>query len=346
LYKNIIYITIFFIALIVPAKKVIAQKIDTIIHINGNVMTGDFKKMVYGVITWKMDGMGTISLEEPKVKTIISKKQFEIKMKSKRVYFGSFGASDKARTVYIITATDSILKTTDDIVEAYPIKRSFWMRTSGNFSLGLNYSKGSDITTFSFSGDLTYRKRNANYSLTWDDNFTYQGDTLNSSKADVDLSWERLLNKGWSTGLALTATQNLELGTKLRIGVSALGIKDIKYNNWNRFYVGAGFNVTQETPYDDSGKTDDIAGILTAVWKVYKYTSPKVWVDADISYLPYFTDSGRYRTVLNINPKVSIFSDDFKVGFNFYYNYDSKPTTTGASNDDYGINLQFTYSLH
>ncbi len=74
MYKNIIYITIFFIALIVPAKKVIAQKIDTIIHINGNVMTGDFKKMVYGVITWKMDGMGTISFEEPKVKTIISKK--------------------------------------------------------------------------------------------------------------------------------------------------------------------------------------------------------------------------------------------------------------------------------
>ena len=343
--KNIIYITIFFIALIVPTKKVIAQKIDTIIHVNGNVMTGDFKKMVYGVITWKMDGMGTISLEEPKVKTIISKKQFEIKMKSNRVYFGSFGPSDKARTVYIITATDTILKATDDIVEAYPIKKNFWARTSGNFSLGLNYSKGSDIATFAFSGNLTYRKRNANYNLDWDDNFTYQGDTLNSSKVDVSLSWERLLNKGWSTELAFTASQNLELGTKLRLGIDALGIKDIQYNNWNRFYVGAGLNVTQETPYDDSGQTQDLAGLITAVWKVYKLWSPKVWVDANLTFIPYFTDS-RYRTVININPQVSLFSDNFKVGLKFYYNYDSNPTTTGASNDDYGINLQFTYALH
>ena len=322
-----------------------AQKIDTIIHINGNVMTGDFKKMVYGVITWKMDGMGTISLEEPKVKTIISKKQFEIKMKSQRIYFGSFAPTDKARTVYIVTANDTILKETDDIVSAFPIKNSFWMRVSGNFSLGLNYSKGSDITSFAFSGNLSYRKRNANYNFSWDDNFTYQGDTLNSSKVDVNLSWERILNKGWSTEVALTANQNLELGTKLRLGISALGLKDIKYNNWNRFYVGAGLNVTQETPYDDSGKTEDLAGLISAVWKVYKYTSPKIWVDADISFLPYFTDN-RYRTVLNINPQVSIFSDDFKIGLKFYYNYDSNPTTSGASNDDYGINLQFTYSLH
>jgi len=43
-----------------------AQKTDTIVHINGNVLTGDFKRMNYGIVTWKMDGMGTISLEEPK----------------------------------------------------------------------------------------------------------------------------------------------------------------------------------------------------------------------------------------------------------------------------------------
>jgi len=48
----------------------IAQKTDTIIHINGDVLTGDLKKMAYGVVTWKMDGMGTISLEEVKINTI------------------------------------------------------------------------------------------------------------------------------------------------------------------------------------------------------------------------------------------------------------------------------------
>ena len=343
--NKILYIIFFFIAFVIPTNKANAQKTDTIIHINGNIMTGEFKKLVYGVITWKMDGMGTINFEEPKVQTIISKKIFEIKMKNKDIHFGSFAAADVARAVYIITVSDTLLTKTDDIVEAYPIKNSFWMRTSGDFSLGLNYSKGSNVTTFAFSGNLSYRKRNSYFNIAWDDNFTYQTDTLSSSKIDVNLTWERLLDKGWSTELGLMATQNLELGTKLRIGINAIGIKDIKYNSWNRFYLGAGLSLTKETPYDDSGVTDDLTGIITAVWKVYKLTSPKVWVDANVTFIPYITDT-RYRTVLNINPQVSLFSDNFKVGFKIYYNYDSQPTTNVASNEDYGLNLQFTYSLH
>ena len=35
-----------------------AQKIDTIYHINGNILTGDVKRLVYGVVSYKMDGMG------------------------------------------------------------------------------------------------------------------------------------------------------------------------------------------------------------------------------------------------------------------------------------------------
>ena len=91
---------------------------------------------------------------------------------------------------------------------------------------------------------------------------------------------------------------------------------------------------------------EDITGIVQVVWKVFKYTNPKVWVDANVSFLPYITGGPRYRTVFNLNPKVSIFSDDFKVGFTFYYNQDSKPPSNAPSKYDYGLNLQLTYTLH
>ena len=91
--RIVIYIIFFIVSISFIQKKGIAQKTDTIIHINGNVLTGDFKKMVYGVVSWKMDGMGTISLEEVKINTIRSKKLFEIKMKSGLTYFGSFDTS-------------------------------------------------------------------------------------------------------------------------------------------------------------------------------------------------------------------------------------------------------------
>lgn len=327
-------------------KAGLAQKTDTIFHINGNILTGDLKKMIYGVASWKMDGMGTISLEEVKINTIKSKKMFEIKMKNGFIYFGSFDTSGIDKKVYIKVTNGKELVNIYDIVEIYPIKRNFWMRTSGNFSLGLNYSKGSNVATIAFSGNLNYRKKNSFWEFAWDDNNTFQGDTLSSSKADVSLAWQRLLKKHWSTQVVIGLDQNSELGTQRRTGIGLTGIRDIAYNNWNRFYAGAGLAVNNEVPYGDSEVTNDLLGVFTLVWKVYKYTIPKVWVDANIAYLPYFTDPGRYRISINLNPQISIFSDDFKIGFTSYFAYDSEPSGDAASSDDYGINLTFTYSLH
>ena len=322
------------------------QKTDTIVHINGNILTGDFKKMNYGVVTWKMDGMGTINLEEPKISTIISDKIFEIKMKSGRIYFGSFESSTKAREVNLILVNENILVKIENIVEVYPIRNSFTRRLSGNFNLGANYSKGSNVATLAFSGNLDYRKRNSDFSLKWDTNDTYQGDTLSSSKSDIALSWQRTLNQSWYADVSIGVSQNLQLGTELRWSLNLSGIKDLTYNEWNRLYAAAGVNLSREIPIGDGPIKEDIAGLFQIKWKVYKLWSPKIWVDSDIMYLPYVTDSGRYRFVFNLNPKVSIFSDNFKIGFNFYYNYDSKPQFEDASNDDYGLNLQFTYSLN
>lgn len=345
--KSIISASIlFFLAFFFYTQKGTAQKTDTIVHINGNVMTGDFKKMIYGVVTWKMDGMGTISIEEPKIKTIVSKKQFEIKMDDGKFYYASFESSAIAGKVYLKMPDQSLLVNMEDIVEVYPIKNSLWSRISGNFSLGTNYSKGSNVATLAFSGNLDYRKRTSYFNLAWDTNDTYQGDTLSSSKTDVSLAWQRSLNKGWSSDVSVALSQNTELGTKLRLGLNLIGIKDLAYNSWNRLYTGAGLNIAQERGYDNSVVTNDLAGVFVVYWKVYKLTSPKVWLDANLSYLPYLTNGPRNRVTFNLNPKVNLLSDNFKVGLNFYYNYDSKPSSLQASNDDYGLNLQLTYTLH
>lgn len=340
------YFTLLMISVIIFQTAGFAQKTDTVVHINGNILTGDLKKLVYGVATWKMDGMGTISLEEIKINTIRSGKQFEIKMKDGFIYYGSFDTSNVERKVNIIMGNLTKLVKLEDIVEVYPLRRNFWMRTSGDFSAGLNYSKGSNVATISFSGNLNYRKRKSYFELVVDDNETYQGDTLSSNKSDVTLAWQRSLKNNWSTELSLGAGQNTELGTKLRLDLNAMGLKDVLYNSWIRLYLGAGLNLTRETPYDSSPEKADVAGLFQVVWKVYKFTIPKVWVDANFSYLPYLTEKKRYRATFNLNPKVSLLSDNFKVGLKFYFSYDNKPPSESASTNDYGVNLELTYSFH
>jgi len=332
--------------ILILSVQMMGQKIDTIYHINGNVMTGDFKKLNYGVVTWKMDGMGTISLEEPKINTIKSTKQFEVKMKNGLIYFGSFDTSGFDRKVNIVIANGRELINIDEIVEVYPIRRNFWLRTSGNFNLGLNYSKGSDIATFAFSGDINYRKRKSNISLNWNNNYTFQADTLNSTKGDASLGWEREIKKKWSFGAVFGWSQNSQLGTKSRINITTAGIYDFVYNRWNRFYGGLGLSGQQETPIDTTGITNDLVGVAMVGWKVYKYTNPKIWVDANISFMPYFTTTERYRTDINLSPKISIVGDDLKLGFRLYYTYDTNPAVTAVSKSDWGINLEITYSFH
>jgi len=196
------------------------------------------------------------------------------------------------------------------------------------------------------SGNFKYRKRKTFFELALDDNNTYQGDSLSSSKSDISFAWQRSLKKSWSTELSVGASQNTELGTKLRLDFNVIGIKDISYNVWNRFYTGAGISVARETPYDGSTEKADLAGLVQVVWKVYKFNVPKIWVDANVSYLPYITESSRYRAVINLSPRISVLSDNFKIGINSYYNFDSKPPSGASSTSDYGINLELTYSFH
>lgn len=344
--KALFYIIFLFIAFLHIHHEVHAQKTDTIVHINGNILTGDFKKLNYGVVTWKMDGMGTISLEEVKINTIKSQKQFEIKMKNGFIYFGSFDSSAVHRKVKILYQDQEELVNVSDVVEVYPIKRNFWMRTTGKFSLGGNYTKGSNIGTLVFSGNLDYRKKNTFFSFTWDDNNTFQGDSLSNSKADVQLLWQRQFKHMWSSQVSTSISQNTELGIQRKISVALAGIRDISYNSWNRFYAGAGLVVVRQTPTDDSGDVNDLTGIAQVVWKVYRYTKPKISVDSNINFQPYITSGGRYTASANLNPSISVLSNNFKVGLTLYYNFDSKPATETASTYDYGVNFQLSYALH
>ena len=340
-----------FISICIPHSKVVGQKTDTIYHINGNILTGELKKLTYGVVTWKMDGMGTIDLEEIKINTMLSNKMFEIKMKGEIIYYGSFVPSNDYRKVFIIFTNskgepEKKLVRIEDIVEFYTIKNNFWARTSGDFSLGFNYSKGSDVGSVAFAGNLDYRNKKNYAYFSWSGNNTFQGDSISSTNTTVSLGFQRLINNGWSYQSAISGTQNSELGTKLRWELDLTGIKDIVYNSWNRFYGGTGVSLLREIPYgNDPIAQDDVAGLFQLVWKVYKITEPKIWVDANVSYLPYLTEK-RYRTNFNLNPKVSIFSNNFKVGFALYYNFDSDPSEDAVSTNDYGINLNLSYSLH
>jgi hypothetical protein len=320
------------------------QKTDTIVHINGNVLTGEIKKLDYGIVTFKMDGMGTISFEIEKIQSIKSQKYFEMKLSNGNYYFGTFDTSLLKQKVKIVLNQRLELVNIKDIIEVYPIKKNFWLRLSGQFDLGFDFSKGSNVGKLNFNGYLNYRKRKSYYEFSWTNNSTVQSDTISSAKADISISYQRFLREKWSMNFQTGLNKNTELGLDVRAFVTALGIWDIIHNNRNRLYLGGGLSGNREWSNDSIGN-NNLEMAFSTSYKLFKYISPKIDLYTDFTFFPSLSTKRRMRFEYNLNSKFEVFKD-FYLGLNFYYSYDNKPITVTAAKDDWGVSTTIGYSFH
>ena len=331
--------------LFMTSMNLFGQKTDTIIHVNGNILLGEIKKLNDGIITYKMDGMGTIKFQVDKINTFKSEKSFQVVLKGGKQYFGSFDTCGIERHVKLILINGSDRLFIEDIIELYPIKKNFWLRTSGSLGLGFNFSKGSNIATLTTSGSLNHRNRHSYAELSWSDNTTYQSDSINSNKSDANLMIQRLIYRKWYLGFNIEGSSNSELGYKFRIlgGVSVINYIIQDYHN--RLYVSLGSNANREWSKDNDEVTNNMEGLLGINYHYYKYTDPEINITTYVNTYPNFTTSGRYRVNYYLDAKVEVISD-FNVGINIYYNFDSKPISVHAARDDYGIATTISYTFH
>ena len=334
-----------FISFIVLSVSVYAQKTDTIVHTNGNILTGEIKRIDFGIVSFKMDGMGTIKYEMDKVQSIKSDKYFEIKLAHGLYYFGTFDTSRQERKVKIVLVDKTELVDVKSLIEVFPIKQNFWLRVSGKIDMGVDFNKGSGIGTVNFNGNVSYRKRKSFYQFSWANNTIMQKDTVSSAKADVDIEYQRYIKNKWSAKVKSGVNENTELGLNLRLYLTAYGIWDVVHNNRNRLYVGAGLSGNREWSGGDSTANNNSELVITTEYKLYKFTNPEIDIVTDFSVYPSINQNHRLRLEYNLKTKFELFND-FYLGLNYYYSFDSKPITIDASSEDWGITTTIGYSFH
>jgi len=322
-----------------------AQKTDTIIHINGNVLLGEIKKLDYGIITFKMDGMGTINFELDKVSTFSSKKHFQVTVKSGLQYYGTFDTSSVNRMVKLNVINGEETVPIYSIVELYPIKKNFWLRTSGIFSLGFNFSKGSGIASLNTSGKLDYRNRKSYTVVNWSEYATVQSDTITSNKTDASLDFQRVIVRKWYFGLNGELSSNSELGLDMRVLAGLSVLNYVVHDNHNRLFLSLGASGNREWAEAGSTPTNNIEGLLGVNYHFFKYTTPEIHITTFVNAYPNITTSDRWRLNYSLDAKIEVIND-FHVGVNLYYNYDNKPISIGASTNDYGLTTTLSYSFH
>ena len=333
---------LFLMIIILPAKLFAGPKTDTVFLKNGDRITGEIKRLEYGVLFLKTSGLGTINIEFDRIKTFYSKDRFTIKLASGLRFFGTIDTSGVEGYVILQVSSFSIQEPISEIVELFPVKRAFWKRLDGSIDFGYSYTKASTVSQLDFAGHIDYRVEKSISKLNTSFTVTDQEGKDRIRKQDYSFAYNRLFKRKWFAAGAIGMQQNTELGVDYRYwGGPAIG-NHIVNNNLHVLSGLGGVLVMTEKSLADS-IINSIEGIVQLDYRIFRFNKPDIDIKSNINFYPSFTSVGRYRIEYNLNAKLEIFND-FYFGVRFYDNYDSKPVDKTAENNDWGVTTSIGYS--
>lgn len=324
-----------------------AQKTDTIFHVNGNILTGEIKKVVDGILLFKMEGMGSINIEVEKINTFKSPKLLQVRTKNGELIFGNIDTSfafGYVKVGYGINKTDVLIM---DIVEVFPIKSTFWLRTSGRFDLGLDYAKSTAMIRVNTSGEIEHRIQKRSYKIIWNTYASSQKiDTsiILTRKADASFTYKSLIKGPWLWTASYGENSNSELGLDLRLFLGFAIQNDIIYTTRQHLFAQVGANYNREFP-TDGRILNNPEGLLSLSYYVYKHTAPVLTLSSHIELYPNLQFNGRWRMDTHVQISYEVFIH-FYIGFKVYSNFDSRPTTANAESLDWGSSFTIGYSFN
>jgi hypothetical protein len=338
--RNLFYCIVFF---CVTVFSVSAQKNDTIYLKNGDRITGELKKLEYGLLTLKTDAMKTLSVEIEKINTLHSSKYFEIRMSTGDRFFGHLLKSDVFSTVKVVTVTDTLAKRLWNIVLITPIKRTFIEKLDGSLDLGLSYTKASDVFQYSLSTQVTHRTNYFATRFSLESILTDDG-TKVSRNNNVGLNVTHFLQGKWFTRISTQGQQNTELNLQYRLQVGYGVGYDVARTNSVRLYVLGGLVANQEKTIELLNTSENLEALFSSQVKWFRYRHPKIDVTSGINLYPSISSFGRVRIEYNLSSKFEIIKDLY-FNLQFYDYYDNEPSDGGNAKSDYGIitSIGFTF---
>lgn len=312
----------------------LAQKTDKVALKNGDTVTGEIKNLKFGKLKIDMTGPGKIDIKWEEIVSIRSNKQLQITLRNGDV---------------LITNLDSLFKskqvTLDDLVEIVKMKDQFFQRLDGDFNLGFNYAKSNENLQFNFNSTTTYRRPKEEINLKLNSILTQtETDTALSKKQDIMADYYRKLRDNFYFNTVFGWQQNTQLGLRNRFILNGVGGKIIFNDNEKRLLTGGGLSYNVEQSNQSSSYTSNIEALGIIQFKKFRYSTPKLSLDAQYIIYPSLSNFGRVRMDIQFNTKIEIFKD-FNVGLVFYDLYDNRPPSGAVSKNDFGINFTIGYEF-
>lgn len=313
---------------------------------NGDRLTGQIVLMQFGKLSLKTDYLGTATIEWLDIARAESPQQFIVEDLRGRYFSGSLVASGIDRRI-VVRGDDGAMTALglDEIERVYGDEPTFRDRLSGSFSVGYDYAKASEISTITGSFDTTYRAPEFRWNVTADVNSTKDPEQGTIDRDSLGFTYQWLLpRQRFISGLSLLE-RNEETGIDARAQLGAAYGKYFKQTSKSELSGMLGLALTREWATGSEDSQESIEGIVGANWRIFKFNSPTVSMSSAALLFPSLTDSGRYRTNLNLSLRQELVKD-FYLDLSFYHSYDSEPPDAGAENSDHGVTTSLGYSFY
>jgi len=320
-----------------------APKTDVIELTNGDRLTGEFKGLNQGQLTLDTNTMSTVYIKWDKIRALRTNQYLQIEDTSGKRHFGT---APNAQLGYIAVLGDAGQEhdlPLKEIVQIYPIDRGELLeRLSGNFSLGYNFTKSSDVGTLNFEGELQSRTDVREWTLDGSANVTAQAGP-DSRMYEFSGSYSHFLARRKYYVGRLKFESNSELGLDLRTSVAG-GLGYYLKQDTRQEWAIVGALAANDEQYAGDPRRNSLDVILGTSYYFYRFEPLNADFDFSFALIPSLTESGRIRSDANLYLRWEIVND-FYFQVSMYANYDSDPGTEANSQYDYGTTTSIGYNF-
>ncbi len=319
-----------------PGSAAAIPKTDVITLISGDIITCEIKEMIRGQVRAKTDHIGTIFIKWDKIARLDSHYWFLVTLNNGSLVYGQL--PDSGEDGYLVVGFQEKITTLpmSQVVEIEPVRYDFWERFDISVSLGINWTKASEVFQSNFDTSAKYKGPKYSWGLDASSMITDKGEGDTSRRNDLDIYLQRDFSGKLDWTVDTGAYRNDELGVRMRVNLGAnVGYYFFRTSHLELRTLG-GANVNREWASLDVDPTNNAEGRVGTSFIIFYHDTPKTDLTVEADLYPGLTDTDRVRFEGSISARQEIVKDLF-VKLEYYESRDSKPPAGANSKEDRGI---------
>lgn len=303
---------------------------DSIKFKNNNVLIGEIKTLINGVLTMKTHYSDKdFKIEYKEVKEIYLDQIFLINLVNGSHYLGKVKTISEGK-VEIISQEMTFETKIENVIQLKASGNNFFSRFTGEIDLAFNLTKANNFSQFTLSGKLRYVGELWNFSTAYSSLLSNQDNVDEIKRVEWSIDATRFLFTEYfgitQVSFLSNTEQALEGRTTVLLGVGKDMIRSPRL--YLRTSLGVNYNV--ETYLDESLNKNSTEANISTEFNMYEFGDFRLITN--LSLYPSLSESKRFRTDYSIDLKYDL-PLDFYIKFDFTLNYDNQPAIEGNDFD-------------